>query len=144
MSIKSKILSALAMLLAASYSVSALAVTEVHWWHAMGGGAIRGQRADGSDADQGDLLGQVVGGEDGQVGCRREARAEVAKVGVEQDGVVDEANQVASGSLQWDVDESGECVVGGGRWHFDFARAVNLADVVGVGVGFDKFADDHF
>ena len=42
MSIKNKILCALTMLLAAGYSVSALAVTEVHWWHAMGG--VNGER----------------------------------------------------------------------------------------------------
>jgi len=42
MVIKNKILCAFAMLLAASYSVSALAVTEVQWWHAMGG--VNGER----------------------------------------------------------------------------------------------------
>ena len=62
--------------------------------HAVGGRAVGGQRADGGDADQGHLFGQVVGGEDGQVGRGGEARAEVAKVGVEEDGVVDQADQV--------------------------------------------------
>jgi sn-glycerol 3-phosphate transport system substrate-binding protein len=42
MAIKNKILCAFAMLLAASYSASALAVTEVQWWHAMGG--VNGER----------------------------------------------------------------------------------------------------
>ena len=42
MAIKNKILCAFAMLLAAGYSVSALAVTEVQWWHAMGG--VNGER----------------------------------------------------------------------------------------------------
>ena len=42
MSIKKTIFSITAMLLAASYSVSALAATEVQWWHAMGG--VNGER----------------------------------------------------------------------------------------------------
>ena len=42
MAIKNKILCAFAMLLAASYSASALAATEVQWWHAMGG--VNGER----------------------------------------------------------------------------------------------------
>ncbi len=58
----------------------------------MDSGAIGGQRADGGDADQGDLFSQVVGGEDGQVRRGGQTRAKVAKIGVEQDGVVDEAD----------------------------------------------------
>jgi sn-glycerol 3-phosphate transport system substrate-binding protein len=56
MVIKNKILCAFALLLAASYSASALAVTEVQWWHAMGG--VNGERvnkiADDFNATQSD------------------------------------------------------------------------------------------
>jgi len=49
MAIKNKLLCAFAMLLAASYSASALAVTEVQWWHAMGG--VNGERVNKIAAD---------------------------------------------------------------------------------------------
>ena len=42
MIIKKKIIGAVAAIIVASYSVSALAVTEVQWWHAMGG--VNGER----------------------------------------------------------------------------------------------------
>ena len=42
MIIKKKILGVIAAIIVASYSVSALAVTEVQWWHAMGG--VNGER----------------------------------------------------------------------------------------------------
>jgi len=42
MIIKKKILGTIAAIIVASYSVSALAVTEVQWWHAMGG--VNGER----------------------------------------------------------------------------------------------------
>jgi len=42
MIIKKKILGVLAGIIIAGYSVSALAATEVHWWHAMGG--VNGER----------------------------------------------------------------------------------------------------
>ncbi len=44
---------------------------------------------------------------------------------------------------QRDTDEGAEGVVGR-RWrHFDLARAVDLADVVGMRIRFDKLADRH-
>ena len=49
MAIKNKLLCAFAMLLAGSYSASALAVTEVQWWHAMGG--VNGERVNKIAAD---------------------------------------------------------------------------------------------
>jgi sn-glycerol 3-phosphate transport system substrate-binding protein len=49
MDIKNKFLCVFAMLLAASYSASALAVTEVQWWHAMGG--VNGERVNKIAAD---------------------------------------------------------------------------------------------
>ena len=42
MKFKNTVFSIIATLLAASYSVSALAATEVQWWHAMGG--VNGER----------------------------------------------------------------------------------------------------
>ena len=42
MTIRNKILCAIALMLTAGYSVSALAATEVQWWHAMGG--VNGER----------------------------------------------------------------------------------------------------
>ena len=56
MTIKNTVFSIIAMCLAASYSVSALAATEVQWWHAMGG--VNGERvnkiADDFNASQSD------------------------------------------------------------------------------------------
>jgi sn-glycerol 3-phosphate transport system substrate-binding protein len=49
MVIKNKILCAFAILLAVSYSASALAATEVQWWHAMGG--VNGERVNKIAAD---------------------------------------------------------------------------------------------
>jgi sn-glycerol 3-phosphate transport system substrate-binding protein len=49
MVIKNKILCAFAILLAASYSTSVLAATEVQWWHAMGG--VNGERVNKIAAD---------------------------------------------------------------------------------------------
>ena len=49
MSIKNTVLCAFAMLLAASYSASTLAATEVQWWHAMGG--VNGERVNKIAAD---------------------------------------------------------------------------------------------
>ena len=49
MVIKNKILCAFVMLLTASYSASALAATEVQWWHAMGG--VNGERVNKIAAD---------------------------------------------------------------------------------------------
>jgi len=49
MAFKKKILCAFAMLLAASYSASTLAATEVQWWHAMGG--VNGERVNKIAAD---------------------------------------------------------------------------------------------
>jgi len=49
MTIKNKFLCTIAILLASSYSVSALAATEVQWWHAMGG--VNGERVDKIAAD---------------------------------------------------------------------------------------------
>ena len=42
MTIRNRILCAIALMLTAGYSVSALAATEVQWWHAMGG--VNGER----------------------------------------------------------------------------------------------------
>jgi len=42
MIIKKKILGVIAAVVVTGYSVSALAVTEVQWWHAMGG--VNGER----------------------------------------------------------------------------------------------------
>jgi len=49
MVIKNKMLCAVATLLAASFSASTLAATEVHWWHAMGG--VNGERVNKIAAD---------------------------------------------------------------------------------------------
>ena len=49
MTIKYKVLCAIAVFLAANYSASALAVTEVQWWHAMGG--VNGERVNKIAAD---------------------------------------------------------------------------------------------
>ena len=49
MAFKNKILCAFAILLAASYSASTLAATEVQWWHAMGG--VNGERVNKIAAD---------------------------------------------------------------------------------------------
>jgi hypothetical protein len=59
---------------------------------------------------------------------------EAAKVGVEELGVVDQADQVIGGVVQRDANEGAEGIVSGGRWRFNFARAVDLTKVVGVGI----------
>lgn len=104
--------------------------------HAVGDAAVCFQCAHGCDADQRDLFGQVIGRKDGQVGRRREARAKVAKVGVEELGVIDQADQIMGGVAQWDMHKGAKGIVDGSWRGFDFARAIDLADVVSVGVGF--------
>ena len=46
---KNRFLCTISLLLASSFSISALAATEVHWWHAMGG--VNGERVDKIAAD---------------------------------------------------------------------------------------------
>ena len=49
MPIKNNVLCVIALLLASAYSLSALAATEVQWWHAMGG--VNGERVNKIAAD---------------------------------------------------------------------------------------------
>ena len=49
MTIRSKIFGAIALVLTAGYSVSAISATEVQWWHAMGG--VNGERVNKIAAD---------------------------------------------------------------------------------------------
>jgi hypothetical protein len=60
---------------------------------------------------------------------------------VEQDGIVDEANQVAIVRPQGDTDKSAEGMVGGDCWYFDFTETIDLTDVIGVEVGSNDFAN---
>ncbi len=98
--------------------------------------------SDEDAAEDGAGFGDQVGGEDG-IGFAGEAGSEVVEVGVDQLGVVDQADRPVGAVGVFEFDEGAEAVVVRSGRIEKFGLFIDLDEVVAVGTGFDDFADTH-
>src|SRR5690606_4977273 len=86
---------------------------------------------------------QIIGGKDSYIILWAEARPQAAKIGIHQQGVIDDADQLSAlgSTIQEDRHKAAKTIISGLGALYHLIGAVDLADIIDMGVGLDDLAD---